>query len=326
MEMQYGFGIDLGGTTCKLGLFLSEGTLLEKWEIPTDTSDCGARILPDIAAAVETKLTERGIEKAAVLGVGIGVPGAVDQTGVVHRCVNLGWGVVNVKNTLSSLTGLPVHVANDASIAALGEAWKGAGAGMSGMLLLTLGTGIGGGIVLNGRLWNGYHGAAGEFGHMLVNPAETELCSCGKRGCLEQYASATGLVRCMCLQLQTDDRPSRLRSLESFTAKDVIDAAKDGDALALTVAQSSFELLGVAAANLCNALNPETVILGGGVSEAGEILLDWIRPGFERAVFAPCRETRLLLAALGNDAGICGGMRLLLEAHENQNNHMTNYE
>lgn len=313
MEMQYGFGVDLGGTTCKLGLFLSDGTLLEKWEIPTDTHNSGARILSDIAAAVEMKLTERGIEKAVVLGIGIGVPGAVDQNGIVNRCVNLGWGVVNVKETLSSLTGLPVHVANDASIAALGEAWKGSGAGMSAMLLITLGTGIGGGIVLNGHLWNGYNGAAGEFGHMLVNPNETELCSCGKRGCLEQYASATGLVRCMRLQLQTDDRPSRLRGLESFTAKDVIDAAKDGDALALTVAQSSFELLGIAAANLCNALNPEAVILGGGVSKAGEALLDWMRPGFESAVFAPCRETRLLLASLGNDAGIYGGVCLLLQ-------------
>ena len=313
MEQQYGFGVDLGGTTCKLGLFLSDGTLLEKWEIPTDTHNSGARILSDIAAAVEMKLTERGIEKAAVLGIGIGVPGAVDQRGVVHRCVNLGWGVVNVRETLSSLTELPVCVANDASIAALGEAWKGSGADMSGMLLVTLGTGIGGGIVLDGRLWNGYNGAAGEFGHILVNPAEKELCSCGKRGCLEQYASATGLVRCMRLQLQTDDRPSSLRALESFTAKDVIDVAKEGDESALAVVQSSFELLGVAAANLCNALNPEAVILGGGVSKAGEILLEWMRRGFERAVFAPCRNTQLLLASLGNDAGIYGGVRLLLQ-------------
>ncbi len=185
---------------------------------------------------------------------------------------------------------------------------------MSGMLLITLGTGIGGGIVLNGHLWNGYNGAAGEFGHMLVNPNETELCSCGKRGCLEQYASATGLVRCMRLQLQMDDRPSRLRAKNTFTAKDVIDAAKDGDALALTVMQSSFELLGAAAANLCNALNPEAVILGGGVSKAGEILLRWMRPGFEKAVFHACKSCRILLASLGNDAGIYGGMKLVLES------------
>lgn len=314
MEKKYGFGIDLGGTTCKLGLFRTDVDLLEKWEIPTDTSDCGAHILPDIAAAVETKLTERGIEKADVLGIGIGVPGAVDADGVVHRCVNLGWGVVNVQAVLTNLTGLPVHVANDASIAALGEAWKGSGAGMSGMLLITLGTGIGGGIVLNGRLWNGYNGAAGEFGHMLVNPNETELCSCGKRGCLEQYASATGLVRCMRLQMQTDGQPSRLRGMESFTAKDVIDAAKDGDALALAVVQSSFEMLGAAAANLCNALNPEAVILGGGVSKAGEILLQWMRPGFEKAVFHACKSCLILLASLGNDAGIYGGMKVVLES------------
>ena len=314
MEKQYGFGIDLGGTTCKLGLFCADGTLLEKWEIPTDTGDNGVHILPDIAASVEMKLTERRIEKSAVLGLGIGVPGAVDQTGVVHRCVNLGWGVVNVQTELSNLIGLPVHVANDASIAALGEAWKGSGAGMSAMLLITLGTGIGGGIVLNGRLWNGYNGAAGEFGHMLVNPNETELCSCGKRGCLEQYASATGLVRCMRLQLQTDGQPSRLREVESFTAKDVIDAAKDGDALALAVVQSSFEMLGAAAANLCNALNPEAVILGGGVSKAGEILLRWMRPGFEKAVFHACKSCHILLASLGNDAGIYGGLKMVLES------------
>ena len=180
-------------------------------------------------------------------------------------------------------------------------------------VFLTLGTGVGGGIVLSGHLWNGYNGAAGEFGHMLVNPNETELCSCGKRGCLEQYASATGLVRCMRLQLQTDDRPSRLRGKETFTAKDVIDAAKDGDALALTVAQSSFELLGVAAANLCNALNPEAVILGGGVSKAGQILLDHVAEPYKKYAFHACRDTKIGLATLGNDAGMYGAARMVLD-------------
>ena len=312
MNAHVGFGVDLGGTTCKLGLFDADGSLLENWEIPTDTTDNGGRILPDIAEAIRGKLSERQIPAESVLGIGIGVPGAVDRAGTVNRCVNLGWGVVPVAQELNRLTGLRVLVGNDASVAALGESWKGSGAGHDSVVLLTLGTGIGGGIVLDGRLVNGFHGAAGEFGHILADPDETEACSCGKRGCIEQYASATGIVRYTKRVLNQTQLESTLRTQPNFTAKDVLDAAKAGDPAALTAARAAFEKLGTVIAGICNAIDPEVVLLGGGVSRAGEILLALIRPTFEQAAFHACRDTKILLATLGNDAGIYGGMKLLL--------------
>ena len=310
---QYGFGVDLGGTTCKLGLFQTDGTLIEKWEIPTDVSDEGKRILPDIAASIKGRMAEKDIAAEDVQGVGIGVPGAVDAKGTVNRCVNLGWGVVDVKGELSALTGLDVQVGNDANIAALGEAWMGAGKGYQSVVMVTLGTGVGGGIVLDGKILNGFNGAAGEMGHIRVNPAETVPCNCGNKGCLEQYASATGIVRVAKMRLEKNQKKTSLTKFDPLTAKDVFDEAKAGDALAGDVVREVCTRLGGAIATVCNVVNPEAVLIGGGVSKAGLILLSELKGGFDESVFHACRDTKILLATLGNDAGIYGGVRMVLD-------------
>ena len=308
----YGFGIDLGGTTCKLGLFQADGTLMEKWEISTDTRENGKNVLPDIAASVEEKIRQHHISREQIIGAGIGVPGAVNNEGVVNRCINLGWGIVPVSEELSSLLGVPVYTANDANVAALGEAWKGSGNGYSSIAMITLGTGIGGGVVLDGQIINGFHGAAGELGHIVVNPEEQDACNCGNHGCIEQYASATGIVRQARKQLAESREDSVLRKEQNLSAKSVFDAAKAGDALAKKIAAEVCNMLGRVIGTICNVINPEAVIIGGGVSRAGEILLELVQEGFQDSVFHASRDTVIRLASLGNDAGIYGAMKLLL--------------
>lgn len=308
----YGFGIDLGGTTCKLGLFQADGTLMEKWEIPTDTRENGKNVLPDIAASIEEKIRQHHISREQIIGAGIGVPGAVNSEGVVNRCINLGWGIVPVSKELSSLLGVPVYTANDANVAALGEAWKGSGNGYSSIAMITLGTGIGGGVVLDGQIINGFHGAAGELGHIVVNPEEQDACNCGNHGCIEQYASATGIVRQARKQLAESREDSVLRKEQNLSAKSVFDAAKAGDALAKKIAAEVCNMLGRVIGTICNVINPEAVIIGGGVSRAGEILLELVQEGFQDSVFHASRDTVIRLASLGNDAGIYGAMKLLL--------------
>ena len=219
---KYGFGVDVGGTTCKIGFFENSGNMLDKWEIKTNTENHGASILDDIVASLESKLADAGISKDEVEGVGIGVPGPVKNDSVVCECVNLGWGTFDVAETLSEKIGLPVKVGNDANVAALGEMWKGGGQGCQNGVMVTLGTGVGGGIIINGSIVGGVHGAGGEIGHMKVSETETETCGCGKRGCLEQYASATGIVRLTKQRLAADDAKTSLRSLPEVTAKDVL--------------------------------------------------------------------------------------------------------
>ena len=222
--MKYGFGIDLGGTTVKIAYFNEAGKMLEKWEIPTDTSENGIRILPDIAASVRAFLTERKIADSDILGLGIGVPGPVNAKGVVNRCINLGWDVFNIAQKLTELTGFPVKAGNDANVAALGEFWKGGGQGCDNMVFVTLGTGVGGGIVVEGKLLHGAHGSGAEIGHLVLNRDETVPCNCGKRGCVEQYCSATGIVRLAKRHLDSTDAPSALRTLKNLTCKDIFDA------------------------------------------------------------------------------------------------------
>ena len=312
--MRYGFGVDVGGTTVKLAWFDEEGTLLHKWEIPTVTEGGGSAILPDIAKAVEGFLAENKIDKSQVIGIGVGVPGPVNDQGVVNRCVNLGWGVFNVAQTLSELTGLPVRAGNDANVAALGEAWKGGGMGCDNMVLATLGTGVGGGIIIGGKPVSGAHGAGGEIGHIPLCKDETEPCGCGKFGCAEQYCSATGVVRVTKRYLDTHDTPSVLRDLETLTAKDIFDAAKAGDAAAQGALEQVYDLMGQFLASICCVADPEVVVLGGGVSRAGQPLLDGTRKYFDRYVFHASRNTRFALASLGNDAGAYGAFKLVLDS------------
>ena len=311
--MQYGFGVDLGGTTVKLAYFDETGAMLHKWEIPTVTADGGKQILPDIAQAIANYLAENNIPKAAVLGIGIGVPGPVSAEGIVNRCINLGWGVFNISAELSRLTGLPVKAGNDASVAALGECWKGGGDGCKNMVFATLGTGVGGGIVVNGELLHGAHGAGGEIGHIVLNREETETCGCGKRGCVEQYCSATGIVRIARQFLRKTDTPSCLRKADPLTCKDVFDAAAAGDSLAKEILEQVYAYLGEFLANVCNVVNPEAVVLGGGVSKAGAPLLEGVQRHFGKYVFHAAADVRFALATLGNDAGAYGAFKLALE-------------
>ena len=312
--MRYGFGVDLGGTTVKLAYFNENGELLHKWEIPTDTSDSGSRILPDIARAVEGYLLENRISKDTVIGIGIGVPGPVDSKGVVNKCVNLGWGVFNIAQTLSGLTGLPVKAGNDANVAALGEYWKGGGAGCENMIMATLGTGVGGGIVVGGRVLHGAHGSGGEIGHLVMDREETERCGCGKRGCAEQYCSATGLSTLAKRRLAAVDTPSALRALDKIMAKDVFDAAGAGDSVAQQVLEQYYRCLGEFLANLSSVIDPEVIVLGGGVCKAGQVLLDGITPYFHEYVFHAASGVRFAIAKLGNDAGAYGAFKLALDA------------
>lgn len=309
---EYVFGVDVGGTTIKMGLFGTDGELKEKWEIPTDTSDAGANILRNISDAVHAKISEKGIDVQKVAGIGVGIPGPVDSHGVVNRCVNLGWGVVALEEELEKLSGFPVKAGNDANVAAMGEAFIGAGRGADSIVMITLGTGVGTGIIVDGRILAGHNGAAGECGHIHVMDNEPEACGCGNHGCLEQYASATGIVRMANRMLADSDEVSTLRDLDEITAKDVFDAAKDGDAFAAKVVSEVCEILGKAIAKICNVVNPELVVIGGGVSHAGQILLNEIDEAFRTEVFPGSRDTEIALATLGNDAGIFGGAGMVL--------------
>ncbi len=312
--MKYGFGVDLGGTTVKIASFLLDGTMLDKWEIPTDRAENGGNILPDIAASLKEYREKKGWKISQILGIGIGVPGAVNSRGVVNKCDNLGWGVVDVPKTLSGLTGLPVQAGNDANMAALGEAWKGGGQGCDNMLFVTFGTGVGGGIILNGRPLNGAHGSAGEIGHLVLEPEETETCGCGKRGCAEQYCSATGIVRLAKKHLAADTRESILRQGNNLSCKDMFDAGAKGDVLALEVLAQVYDYMGRLLANVCNTLDPEVVVLGGGVSRAGQPLLEGAYKAFGKYVYHSCADIRFRLATLENDAGVCGAFKLVLDA------------
>lgn len=307
---KYVFGVDVGGTTVKLGLFDAQGNVLDKWEIPTRTEDEGSHILPDIADSIREKM--KRIDKDSVVGVGVGAPGPIDSKGVVRRAVNLGWGTFSIKDTLEDLLNVPVMAGNDANVAALGEMWMGGGQGCRDLIMVTLGTGVGGGIIIDGRILTGSGGAGGEIGHMHVEDEEEESCNCGNKGCLEQYSSATGITRLANRLLAASGRDSVLRGRE-VSAKSVFDAVKAKDPLAVETAEKFGKYLGDALASIACVVNPEAIVIGGGVSKAGEILIDYIRPHYEKNVFHGSREVKFSLATLGNDAGIYGAAKLLLD-------------
>lgn len=308
---KYVFGVDVGGTTVKLGLFDVEGTLIDKWEIPTHTENEGSQILPEVAESIHAKMQEKGLQKDEVAGVGLGAPGPIDSQGVVYNAVNLGWKTFSIKDTLSGLLGMNVMAGNDANVAALGEMWKGGGQGYKNVVAVTLGTGVGGGIIVEGKILTGTQGAAGEIGHIHVEDNETEHCNCKNCGCLEQYTSATGIVRLAKRRLAKDDMPSTIRK-DNISAKTVFDAVKEGDALAIEVAEQFGDYLGKALGVIAGVLNPEVFVIGGGVSKAGEVLFDYILPSFKKTCFINCQNVEFALAKLGNDAGIYGAAKLVL--------------
>ena len=259
-------------------------------------------------------MQEKGIDKADCIGVGVGAPGAVDEDGVMTGgAVNLGWDVFNLRTAMEEkLGGIKVIAGNDANVAAYGEMMKGGGKGHKNVVAVTLGTGVGGGVIIGGKLITGSTGAAGEIGHIRVADGEEEKCNCGHTGCLEQYASATGIARLARRRLAKDDKASSLRSVENLDAKAVFDAVKAGDEVAIEIAHEFGSYLGKGLASVADVVNPEIFVIGGGVSKAGDILLSFVAPEFVNYVFPPCKGAQFALATLGNDAGIygCAGMLL----------------
>lgn len=309
--MNYCFGVDIGGTTVKMGLFTFNGEIVDKWEIETKTQNEGVQILPDVAKAIKDKMEEKKIQTEDILGIGVGVPAPVSEEGIVNGSANLGWKYKEVRNELEELTGIQVKVENDANVAALGEMWKGGGQGHKNMIMVTLGTGVGGGIIVKGRIVSGAHGAGGEIGHMCVNYQEEEACGCGSRGCLEQYASATGIVRMAKKKLNETTKETCLDA-KDLSAKSLFDAVKAGDEVAGEIAEAFGRCLGYALANLATILDPAVVVIGGGVSKAGEILLSLVERHFAERAFFANQKVKFALAELGNDAGICGAAKLIL--------------
>ncbi len=314
---KYAFGVDVGGTTVKLGLFDKGGKALETWELPTVKDNNGEAILPDVAKSILAKMEEKGIRERDLEGVGIGAPGAVNEEGTLTcGAVNLGWGCFNIPEVVRAYINVPVRAANDANVAAFGEMWQGGGRGFDSIVAVTLGTGVGGGIVVGGKLLAGAGGAGGEIGHLHLEDEETEFCNCGNQGCLEQYASATGIVRLAQKRLARDKKDSILRDRVSkgvsLSAKAVFDAVKEGDQVAIEVAEWFGDYLGKGLAIVAAVVDPEAFVIGGGVSKAGEILLSYVIPPYQKYAFKQCRNAKFLLAQLGNDAGIYGAAGLIL--------------
>lgn len=310
----YAVGVDVGGTTVKIGIFRTSGDLLLKWEIVTDKKDGGRNILPDIADSIKSMLSNKGISLDEIQGVGIGIPGAILNRSIVNRAVNLGWDVVPVKDQLEQVFDgkINVLVGNDANVAALGEMWQGGGKGFKDIVMVTLGTGVGGGIIINEQILDGTFGAAGEIGHMPVNPQETRVCGCGKKGHLEQYASATGIANTAKAVVSSTKEETELKGLDSITAKDVFDAAKRGDKVALEIVDYTAEILGRGLAMVAAVVDPQAFVIGGGVSKAGPILTDSIQKYYRKYAFHASEDTKFVLATLGNDAGIYGAVRMVL--------------
>ncbi len=310
--MKVAFGVDVGGTTVKMGYFDADGTLLDKWEIPTNIANNGEAIIPDIAASMDAKLAAEGVDKADVLGVGIGVPGPVTADGRILNCVNLGWGIFQLEEEVTRQTGFFCKAGNDANVATLGEMYKGGGRGYENLVMLTLGTGVGGGIIVGGKMLPGMQGAAGEVGHIVMFDEEEDTCGCGKHGCLEQYTSANGIARVARKALAESTEETALRQFATVTSKEVFDCAKAGDAFALKLVDDIGRLLGRACAWIATVVDPEVFVIGGGVSRAGSIVTDVIAKHYERYVFKS--GAKFVLAELGNDAGMYGSVKLVLDA------------
>ena len=313
---KYIYGIDIGGTTVKMGLFDEKGYLLEKWEIVTRKENNGENILPDIVKSIKEKNSEKSIETDDILGIGMGVPGPITEDGRVLKCANLGWGIFSVADEMSKLTGVKkVKVGNDANVAALGEQWRGGGRGFDNIVMVTLGTGVGGGIIMNGKILTGENGAAGEIGHITVNPKETLTCGCGCKGCLEQYSSATGVIRLAKERLEASDKPSELRKFadDQIGGKEVFDAYKAGDELAAEAVDEFAAYLGMGLGNVASVVDTQAFVIGGGLSKNGPIVIELIKKQYEKNVMFALKNTEFRLAELGNDAGMYGAVRMVIQ-------------
>ncbi len=309
---RYIWGIDVGGTAVKIGLFLENGEIVHELEIDTRKDNNGEKILTDIGNTISDHMRDHNIPKEEVLGIGLALPGPVDATGVIHKAVNLGWGTFNVEEAMRDITGLPVYAGNDADLAALGEMWQGAAKGYINAVMITLGTGIGAGVISEGSVMSGHKGGAGEIGHIHVNDDEKEQCSCGNYGCVEQYSSATGIVRMTRQMLKEDHAGTSLNDTDTLTSKDVFDAAGQNDPLALSVVDRFGKHLGKAIGIAITVLAPDVVVIGGGVSKAGKMVTDAIDKYYRDYTFHVCKDVPVVLARLGNSAGMVGAARLVI--------------
>ncbi|MFF2875291.1 ROK family glucokinase [Gottfriedia sp. NPDC057991] len=309
-------GVDLGGTSIKLALLTNNGEFIDKWEVPTDKSDSGKHIPKTITIAIEEKLNQMDKTKEDIAGIGIGAPGSVRlEDGLIFAAVNLGWVNYPLKEILEKESGIPVIVDNDANIAAVGEMWKGAGNGAKDVVMVTLGTGVGGGVIVNGDVAHGISGSAGEIGHITVQLENGVLCNCGKTGCLETISSATGIARIANEKLQNTTKETVLKEMSNdspLTAKDVFEAYSNGDEVAEEIVNHVMKYLALVLAGVGNTLNPENIIIGGGVSNAGDLLLRPLKKYFDEFAFTTVRDsTKLSIAKLGNDAGAIGAAYLV---------------
>lgn len=302
----YYYGIDIGGTTIKCGLFCDGKELVKKEEIPTRKENDGTLILQDIADFIFKNNKICNLKKEDIACVGLGVPGAIRDDGVVNKCINLGWGVFNVTSEFENITGIKCVAGNDANMAALGEYWVGSGSKYSSMVFITIGTGVGGGIIIDGKPLNGINGAACEIGHLPIVKEDVGVCNCGKKGCLEQVASATGIVRTGKRLLVKSDIDSSLKKYDDFTSKEIFDEAKAGDELCNEVVDYTALYLGKGLASIAAVVDPEVFVIGGGVSKAGDFLIDRIKKYYKKDVFHPSINTDIVLASLLNDAGMYG--------------------
>ena len=311
----YVVGIDVGGTTVKLAIFSLEGEKCHSWEIVSPSrEEADEKLWPAMADSIKEKFAELGLPYSSLKAAGIGLPGPIYEDGYLPRCVNLGLGACHPADLLSKLLGVPVKAGNDANVAALGEVYYGAAKGYENAALFTLGTGVGGGIIVKSQIVAGNHGVGGEVGHFVVNPDEEDACNCGNHGCLEQYASATGIVRTAKKLLESTDKPSTLRNLDKVTAKAVCDEARNGDAIALEALECFGKYMGLAMSYVQLTSDPDIMLLGGGVSRAGQILLDVIEKYLVKYTHIAEKHAKLAIATLGNDAGAYGAAALAFSA------------
>lgn len=320
----YAFGIDIGGTTIKMGFFNTDGTFVRNWEIPTRKEGNGEMILPDIARAIKKELADEKVSLDDIEGVGIGVPGPVLPDGTVNGCVNLGWGVVDVAGQLSSMLGdIDVKVGNDANVAALGEQWRGGGKGHENVVVVTLGTGVGGGIIIDGKIYSGSNYAGGELGHTVIS-MNGEMCTCGRHGCWEAYASATALINQtkQAMRRYPDSRMWELceNDINNVNGITAFNAMRGGDPVGRMVVDRYLEYVAVGISNVINIFQPEVVCIGGGISKEGETLTEPIKAFVEGENYARNIKQHCVIktAALGNDAGIIGAAFLCNLYSENK--------
>ena len=304
------FGVDIGGTDIKTGMFSEDCQLIEKWSVSTDLSEHGKFIIPAVATGIREHMAIHNMKPEDVIGIGMGIPGPVDPHGYVKKCVNLNWKEFDpVAELAAYFPDCTIAAGNDANVAALGEYYQGGGAGSSSMMTVTLGTGVGGGVIMDGKIIIGAHGIAGEIGHIPMNRKEILTCNCGNKGCVDQCASATGIVRYARQMMEASEEPSKLREIENLTSRDVCDCAKEGDTLALCCIETCMEPLGAGLACFSHAFDPEVYVIGGGVSNAGDLIVEAIRKGYKEHMYLS-EGADIRLAKLGNDAGMIGACML----------------